>query len=138
LYTSRFGRAIAQAVSNRLPTTAALVRAHVKSCGICGGKCGTRADFLRVLRFPLPILISQAAPHSSSYIIRDWFPLPILISQMLHIHRHTRISSGAGTIGQLMADVPSGLKSHPNGKKLRKKMFSVWTPFSLLDETDFS
>jgi hypothetical protein len=41
------GRAIAQAVSRWLPTTAARVRARVWSSGICG------AGFLRVLRFPL-------------------------------------------------------------------------------------
>jgi hypothetical protein len=32
------GRAIAQAVSRWLPTAAALVRARVRSCGICGGQ----------------------------------------------------------------------------------------------------
>jgi hypothetical protein len=30
------GRAIAQAVSRRLPTAAARVRVQVRSCGICG------------------------------------------------------------------------------------------------------
>jgi hypothetical protein len=29
-----------------------------RACGVCGGKCGTGADFLQVLRFPLPIFIS--------------------------------------------------------------------------------
>jgi hypothetical protein len=52
---------------------------------ICGGQSGTRAGVLRVLRFPLPILIPLTAPHSS----------------------------GAGTIGQLVADVPSGLSLTP-------------------------
>jgi hypothetical protein len=46
------------------------------------------AGFLRVLRFPLPILIPPTAPHSSS-------------------------SSIARTIGQLVADVPSGLSLTP-------------------------
>jgi hypothetical protein len=64
------GRAIAQVVSRRLPKAAARVRAQVKSCEICGGQSGIRADFLRVLRFPLPILIQPTAPHSSSYIYR--------------------------------------------------------------------
>jgi hypothetical protein len=70
------GRAIAQAVSRQLPTAAARIRARVRSCGICGGQSGTGAGFLRVLRFPLPILIPPAAPHSSS-IIRGWYNRPI-------------------------------------------------------------
>jgi hypothetical protein len=64
-----FGRAIAQAVSRWLPTTAARVQARVWSCGICGGQSGARAGFLRVLRFPLPIFIPPIAPQSASYII---------------------------------------------------------------------
>jgi hypothetical protein len=57
-----YGRAIAQAVSRWLPSAAARVRSQVMSCGICGGKRGTGAVFLRVLRFPLPILIPPTAP----------------------------------------------------------------------------
>jgi hypothetical protein len=78
------GRAIAQD-SRRLPNAAARVRAQVRSCGICGGQSGGGAGFLRVLRFPLRILIPPTAPHSS----------------------------GSGTIGQLVADVPSGLSLTP-------------------------
>jgi hypothetical protein len=44
--------------------------------------------FFQVFRFLLPILIPPTAPHSS-------------------------LSSGAGTIGQLVADVPSGLSLTP-------------------------
>jgi hypothetical protein len=71
------GRAIAQAVSRRLPTAAALVRAQDKSCGICDGQSGAGAGFFRVLRFPLPISILPTAPHSSSSIIRGWYNRPI-------------------------------------------------------------
>jgi hypothetical protein len=46
-----WSRAIAEAVSRRIPTAAARVRAQVGSCGICGGQSGTRAGFLRELRF---------------------------------------------------------------------------------------
>jgi hypothetical protein len=47
------GLAVAQAVSRWLPTAAVRVRVR-KACGVCGGQSGTGADFLRVLRFPLP------------------------------------------------------------------------------------
>jgi hypothetical protein len=60
------GRAVAQAVSRWLPTAAAWVRTQVRLCVICGGQCGTEASFLRVLRFPLPILIP---PYCSTLII---------------------------------------------------------------------
>jgi hypothetical protein len=68
---------IAQAVSRRLPTAATRVRAQVRSCRICGEQSGTRAGFLRVLRFPQPILIPPTAPHSSSSVIRGWCNRPI-------------------------------------------------------------
>jgi hypothetical protein len=62
LYTPKYGRAIAQAASRWLPTAAARVRSQVRSCGICDGQSGTGAGFLRVLRFPLPIIIPPTAP----------------------------------------------------------------------------
>jgi hypothetical protein len=65
------GRATAQAVCRLLHTEAASVRAQVRSYGICGGKNGTGAGFLGVLRFPLPILIPSTPSHSFS-IIRGW------------------------------------------------------------------
>jgi hypothetical protein len=82
------GRAIAQAVSRRLATAAARVRARVMSCGICGGKSGIRAGFLRVLRFPLPIRIPLISPKS--------------------------VKSEAGTIEQTVIAVPSGLSHSTN------------------------
>jgi hypothetical protein len=59
---------VAQAVSRRLPTSTARVRAQVKSCGIYGGQSGIKSGFLLVLQFPLPILILPTAPHSSSLV----------------------------------------------------------------------
>jgi hypothetical protein len=59
----QFGHAIAQAVSRWLPTAAARVRSRVWSSGVCGGKSGAGAGFLRVLRFHLPIFIPPIAPQ---------------------------------------------------------------------------
>jgi hypothetical protein len=59
----KMGRAIAQTVTRRLPIAAARVRALVRSYRICGGQSGTRAGFLRVLRFPLSIVIPPTTPH---------------------------------------------------------------------------
>jgi hypothetical protein len=61
----RIGRAIVQAVSRRLPTAAVQVRVQVRSCGICGGQSSTGAGFIRVLLFPLQILIPPTALHLS-------------------------------------------------------------------------
>jgi hypothetical protein len=43
------------AVRRWLPTAAAPVRVRA-ACGVCDGQSGTGAGFLRVLRFPLPII----------------------------------------------------------------------------------
>jgi hypothetical protein len=56
------GRAVAQAVSRWLPTAAARVRVRA-ACGVCGGQSGIGAGFLRVLRFPPPI-ITSVSPSS--------------------------------------------------------------------------
>jgi hypothetical protein len=69
------GRAISQAVTQRLPTSAARVQARVSSCGIFGGQSGIGAGFLRVHRFPLPIRIPPITPQSSS-IIWGWYNRP--------------------------------------------------------------
>jgi hypothetical protein len=71
------GRAIAQAVSRRLPTAATRFRAQVRSCEICDEQSGTAAGFLRVLQFPLPSLIPPTALHSSSSVIRGWYNRPV-------------------------------------------------------------
>jgi hypothetical protein len=75
--------------SGRFPAAAARVRSHVRSCGIFGGKSGAGARFLRVLWFPLTILIPPTASHSSSSMVRGRY------------------------IGQTVADVPSGFSLTP-------------------------
>jgi hypothetical protein len=92
----RIDRAIAQAVSRRLPTTVSRFRSQVRSSGICGGQRGAEAGYFRVLRFPLPILIPPTAPHSSS-IIWGWYNRPVV------------------------ADVPSGLSLTPPQETKKKK-----------------
>jgi hypothetical protein len=76
-----------------MSSAVARFRAQVRSCGICDGQSGTGAGFLRVLRFPLPILIPPTASDSSSSVIRGWYKV---------------------------ADVPSGVSLTPL-KKLKKK-----------------
>jgi hypothetical protein len=70
------GSVIAQAVSRWLPTAAARAHVRVWSSGICGGQSGAGAGFLRILWFPLPILILQNSPLSQSpragTICQEW------------------------------------------------------------------
>jgi hypothetical protein len=73
----RGGRAMAQAVSHRFPTATGRIRARVRSGGIRSEQSDTGVGFLRVLRFPLPILIPPTTPHSSSSIIRGSYNTPI-------------------------------------------------------------
>jgi hypothetical protein len=51
LLTARNGHAVARAVSRRLLTEAAQVRARIIICAFCGGQSGTRADFYEYLGF---------------------------------------------------------------------------------------
>jgi hypothetical protein len=68
-----FGRAVDPAVSRWLATAAARVRVRV-ACGVCGGQSGNGADFLRVLRFSLPVI----PPIFSNIVItRGWHNRPI-------------------------------------------------------------
>jgi hypothetical protein len=59
----REDRVVAQAVSRWLPTAAARVRIQA-ACGVCGGQSSNGAGFLRVLLFPLPIIIPPISPSS--------------------------------------------------------------------------
>jgi hypothetical protein len=69
------GRAVAQAVRRWLPISAARVLV-LAACRFCGGQSGTGAGFLRVLRFPLPIIppISPSSQSLGAGIIGHWWP----------------------------------------------------------------
>jgi hypothetical protein len=58
------------------PPAAVRVRAQVRLCVICGGENDTGADFLRVLEFPLSVVVPPTTPHSLS-IIRGWYNRPV-------------------------------------------------------------
>jgi hypothetical protein len=61
---NKVGRAVIQAVNRWLPTAAVRVRDRAEHLGVCSGQSGTGADFLRVLLFPLPIIIPPVSPLS--------------------------------------------------------------------------
>jgi hypothetical protein len=99
---SYWGRAVVQAVSRRLPTTAARVRTQVSSWWIYGEQSGTGAGFPRILRLPC-----QFSFH-----------------RLFHTQHP---SSGSGTIGQLVTAVPSGLTiSLTPPHKTTKELNSCW------------
>jgi hypothetical protein len=98
-----YGRAISQAASCQLPTMSAQVRAQVKSCGVCGGQSGTGAGFLRVRRFPVQFSFRR----------------------LFHIH-HYHLSSGVGTMGQLVDDVPSVLSLNPPQETRRNRSLAFF------------
>jgi hypothetical protein len=56
---------LAEVVIGWFATMVDRVWSQIKSCGVCGGQSGTGAGFLRVLYFPLPVLIPPNAPYSS-------------------------------------------------------------------------
>jgi hypothetical protein len=55
-------------------------------------------------------------------VISEYFGFPCQFSfhRLLHIHDH-HVSSGAGTIGQIVADVLSGLSLTPPQEEDKKK-----------------
>jgi hypothetical protein len=91
----------AQAVTHRLSTAAARLRVQVRSCGICDGQSGRGQVF-------------------SEYI---GFSCQFSFHRLLHIHH---LSCEAGTTGQLMADVPSGLSLIPP-QEVGEKVYSTET-----------
>jgi hypothetical protein len=97
------GRAIAQAVSLRLPTAATRVRTQVRSYGICGRQSGTGAGFLRVLLFPLPVFIPPTASHSSS-IVRSWYNRPVSGRRAKWTHRKKLKTTTAGDTAEIRTE----------------------------------
>jgi hypothetical protein len=52
-----------QAVSRQLPNVMAQFRFQVRASGFCGGQNGIEVGIIRILRFPLQILIPPSTPH---------------------------------------------------------------------------
>jgi hypothetical protein len=77
-----WGHARSQGISRQLSGTVTWIQSQVMSCGIWGGQSGTRAYFLLVLRFPLPILTQSTAPHS--LIIYHWCCMVIMLTVLLN------------------------------------------------------
>jgi hypothetical protein len=67
-------------------TWAARIRSHVRSCEIYGGHSGTGTGFLRVHRFPLPILIPPTAP--CSLIIHHRCYMVLILIESLNKKKH--------------------------------------------------
>jgi hypothetical protein len=61
------------------------------------------------------------------------FPCQFSFHRLLHTHH---LSSGAGTVGQLVADVPSGLSS-PHLKKLKKVHCTIGEIIIIIGKTAF-
>jgi hypothetical protein len=91
------GRDIGQAFSHRLPTAAARVRARANLCGMCGGQSGTGFRFS-------PSMSGFTTNSHSTFII---------------------LSSAAGTLGQLVADVPSRLSLTPPQENKKIALFKA-------------
>jgi hypothetical protein len=77
---------------------------------------------------------------SLAQVFSEYFGFPCQFSfhQLLHTHH---LSSGAGTIGQLVADIPSGLSLTPQQgikktKKKRETLYPKLSPFIHLSLPD--
>jgi hypothetical protein len=76
-HRNQTGRAVAQAVSRRLPTAASPVRAWVKSCGICSGQSGTGQVSSEYFGFLCHSFIPLTAPQPSPSVTQGWRNRPI-------------------------------------------------------------
>jgi hypothetical protein len=73
------------------------------------------------IKFTTAYYICEVEKKALGQVFSGYFGFPCQFSfhQQLHIHHH--LSSGAGTIGQLVADVPSGLSLAPPQETKKKK-----------------
>jgi hypothetical protein len=99
------GRAIAQAVIRRLPIAAARVPTQVRS------SCAFVVD---------KVTLGQV-------FFFEYFSFPCQFS--FHRLLHTHLSSGAGTRGQLVADVPSGLSLTPSQETKSINIYFITGPY---------
>jgi hypothetical protein len=107
------GLAIDQAVTHRFPTAAARVRTQARSSWICGGQSGTGQIFSVHFGFSCQFSF-----------------LPLILTHHL--------SSWADTIGQLLADVPSGLSVTPPQETEEKKKNPTFCQFNTLVQQAFA
>jgi hypothetical protein len=63
------------------------------------------------------------------------FPCQFSFHRLLHTHHH--LSSGAGTIGQQVADVPSGLSLTPRRETKKKRCYVISSHTELFIYTIF-
>jgi hypothetical protein len=56
-------------------------------------------------------------------VFTDYFGSPRQFSFHRLLHNHHHLSSGAGTMGQIVADVPSGLSLNPPQETIKKTLF---------------
>jgi hypothetical protein len=71
------GGAIAQEVRRRVPTATNRVKSQFRLRVICGGQSGAGKGFLRVLWFPLPILVSPTHSIIEAIYYRYWQRLSV-------------------------------------------------------------
>jgi hypothetical protein len=79
-------------------------------------------------------VVDEVAPGQ---VFSEYFGFPCQFSSHRLFHIHHQLSSGPGTTGQLVADVPSGL-SLTHCKKLKRNYFLLvsCTAYSLTLETE--
>jgi hypothetical protein len=82
-------------------TTLYHYRYRVRTCGICGGQSCSGAGLLRVLQFPLSILIPPTAPHSLAIVFSK---LPLNNIPKNHCRCYTQSLSKRGLEGQSSAN----------------------------------